>query len=305
MTIEMTPTVERTTWRRVPEWALVPIAALVWWLAGFLPWLLNGAGRDVLSEGGVGFLLLPPLMSGGVSQLVLGAGVGGVAAGLTSLLSDGSRALRAGACAAGVAVALLVTLLQTRNGVSDTAFDSRVTNGLTVVVVVTTIVGLGLGLLSLVGRGGLGFAVGALAGATPYWVMTVFMAFQFVDTTGRLEVAHRVSEWSGAVVLAGALLCVGLVPGVRAVAWVGIVLLAWFIGPTITAAGYMEVFLRPGMGVADRWGDQLSATADVWRTAASLDARSLAPWAAPIVVAAAAATWLALRARARTDQPAQ
>ena len=26
MTIEMTPTVERTTWRRVPEWALVPIA---------------------------------------------------------------------------------------------------------------------------------------------------------------------------------------------------------------------------------------------------------------------------------------
>ncbi|KAA1398178.1 hypothetical protein [Aeromicrobium ginsengisoli] len=305
MTIELTPTVERTLWRSLPPWALVPVAAVAWWLAGFLPWLLNGTGRDVLTERGVGFLLLPPLMSGGVSQLVLGAGVGGVVAGLTSILSDGSRALRAGACTAGVAVALLVTLLQTRNGVSGTAVDTRITNGLTIVVIVTAIVGLGLGLLSLLGRVGLGFAVGALAGATPMWVMSVFMAFELVDTTGRLEVAHRVSEWSGAAVLAVALLCVGLVPGVRAVAWAGIVLLAWFIGPTITAAGYMEVFLRPGMGRHDLWGDQLSAAADVWRMAASLDARSLAPWGVPIVVAAAAATWLALRATPRPDQPAQ
>jgi len=303
--MEMTPTVERTRWRSLPPWTLVPIAAVTWWLAGFLPWLLNGPGRDELTERGVGFVLLPPLMSGGVSQLVLGAGVGGVVAGLTAMRNDGSRVLRAAACSAGVAVALLVTLLQTRNGVSGTVVDSRITNGLTIVVVVTAIVGLGLGLLSLLGRVGLGLAIGALAGATPIWVMSVFNAFQLDDTAGRLQVAHRVSEWSGAVVLAVALLCVGLVPAVRSVAWVGVVLLAWLIGPTITAAGYMEVFLRPGTGLQELWGDQLSATADVWRMAASLDARSLAPWITPIIAAAAAAIGLALRDTAPADQPAQ
>jgi hypothetical protein len=294
VTIEQTPTPDRAIWRSVPPLALVPIAALAWWLVGFLPWLLNGAGHEVLAARGAGFLALP-LLSGGVSQLVIGAGGGGVVAGLVAGLGAGTRVVRAGACAAGVAIALLVTLLQTRNGLSGSAVDSRVTSGLTVVVVVTAIVGLGLGLLCLIGRVGLGLAVGAAAGATPFWVMSVFNAFEVDSTRDGLEVAHRVSEWAGAVVLAVALICAGLQPAVRSAAWVGIVLLAWLIGPTITAAGYMEVFLRPGMGLPDMWGDPLSAAADVWRMAASLDARSLTPWITAIVVAAGVALWLARR----------
>lgn len=289
------PTPERTSWRSLPPLALVPVAALAWWLIGFLAWLLNGAGHDVLDERGVGFLALPPLASGGVLQLVLGAGVGGVAAGLVAGLGAGGRVARAGSCAAGVVIALLVTLVQTRNGVSSMAVDSRVTNGLTLIVILTTIVGLGLGLLCLTGRVGLGFGVGALAGATPTWVMSVFNAFEVDSTRDGLHVAHRVSEWSGAVALAVALICVGLLPAVRAAAWVGIVLLAWFIGPTMTAAAYMEVFLRPGMGLPGMWGDQLSAAADVWRMSASLEARSLTPWVTGIVVAAGVALWLARR----------
>jgi hypothetical protein len=296
--------VERTWWRSLPPLALVPIAAVVWWVVGFLPWLLNGAGHDVLDARGVGPLALP-LLSGSVGYLVLWAGVGGVLAGLAARLGAGGAALRAGACLAGVSLALLVTLVQTRNGLSGTALDDRITNGLTVVVVLSAFAGLGLGLLILVGRIGLGFAVGALAGAAPSWVMSVFNAFAVDSTAGGVHLAHRVSEWSGAVVLAVALICVGLQPAVRAVASVGIVVLAWFIDPTITAAGYMEVFLRPGMGLPDMWGDHLSATADVWRMAASLDARSLTPWITAIIVATAATLWRTRPLSLSKGQPAQ
>ncbi len=304
MTIELSPTAERTTWRSLPPWALVPIAALVWWVVGFLPWLLDGAGRDVLAERGVGFLALP-LLSGGVSTLVLGAGLGGVVAGLAAGLGAGTRVLRAGACAAGVAVALLVTLVQARNGVSGTVVDIRITNGLTIVVVLTAIVGLGLGLLCVTGRVGLGVAVGAAAGGTPMWVMSVFNAFEVDTTRHGLEMAQRVSEWSGAVVLAVALVCVGLLPAARSVAWAGIVLLAWFIGPTLTAAGYLEVFIRPGMSRPDLWRDQLSAAADVWWMSASPELRRLAPWIAAIVIAGAVTLWLARRPTPEPEQPAQ
>ena len=300
----MTEASERTSWRSLPPLALVPISALAWWLVGFLAWLLNGAGHEVLVARGAGFLALP-LLSGGVLQLVLGAGVGGVVAGLAAGLGAGTRVMRAAACAAGLAIALLVTLLQTRSGLDGSAIDGRITDGLTLVVILTTIVGLGLGLLSLTGRVGLGFAIGALAGATPTWVMSVFNALEVDSSRDGLEVAHRVSEWSGAVALAVALICVGLQPAVRSVAWAGIVLLAWFVGPTMTAAGYMEVFLRPGMGLPDMWGDQLSAAVDVWRMAASLDGRSLTPWITSIVVAAAVSLWLARRPDALPGQPAQ
>lgn len=291
--IEVAPA-DRTGWRSLPPLALVPIAAVLWWVVGFLPWLLNGPGREVLEANGVGFLALPPLSSGSVSQLVLGAGFGGVLAGLAAVFGAGSRALRAAACSAGVVLAFLVTLVQTRNG-GSAAFDSRIAGGLTLVVVGTAIAGLGLGLLSLTGRIGLGLAIGTAAGAVPIWVMSVFNAFEVDSTADGVQVAHRVSEWSGAVVLAVALVCVGVLPAIRAAAWIGVVLVAWFIGPTITAAAYMEVFLRPGMGLPDMWGDQLSATWDVWQMAASLDARSLTPWIVPIVVAAVVAAWLARR----------
>ena len=98
--------------------------------------------------------------------------------------------------------------------------------------------------------------------------------------------ANDFCRWVGAAILVSALVVVGLRPPVRAVAWVGIVVLAWFIAPTITAASYAEVLLRPGMGFAEAWGDHLSATMDVWQAAASTDMRPLTPWITAVVVAA-------------------
>ncbi len=288
MTVELSPTPERTTWRSLPPWALVPIAALVWWVVGFLPWLLDGLGGQY----GLSTLLLP-LFAGNVGALVLGAGLGGVLGGLIARLGTGSRALRAGASASGVVIMMLVALLQSRGAV-NAGIDGRITGGLTIVVIVVTMVGLGIGLLGVTGRVGLGFALASVAGATPMWVISVLNAMG-VGAGNQLDDAQRASQWIGAAVLVVALISVGVRPTPRIVVWPGAVLLAWFIGPTITAASYMDVFLRPGMGLPDMWGDHLSATMDVWRMAASLDARPLTPWIVGVVLAGAAAVWLARR----------
>ena len=293
-----TPTPGRTSWRSLPPLALVPVGALAWWVVGFLPWILDGLGNDLRFE-----TRALPLFAGNVSALVVGAGLGGVVGGLAARLGTGSRAARAGASATGVAIALFITLLQSRSAASA-GVDGRITNGLTVVVILTALVGLAIGLLSTIGRVGLGFALAAVAGVLPVWLMAVFNAMG-VGYGSDLRDVQELCRWTGAAVLVVALIVAGLQPAVRAVAWLGIVLLAWFIAPTITAAGYMEVFLRPGMGLPDMWSDHLSASADVWRMSASLEARPLTPWIVAIAVAGAAAVWLARRPITRPVQPAQ
>lgn len=284
MTIELP---ERTSWtdRRLSTLALIPVAGLVWWVVGFLPWFLDGLGHEIF--GGDGFSYTPmalPLFAGNVSALVLGGGVGGIAAGLVTLLARGSRSHRALAAAAGVVVALVATIIESRLALDATVMsgiDGRVTNGITAILVVTTIVALGLGLLALTGSLGVGLALAGIAGAVPMWLANVFHAL-----SPTVSQPQEITRWVGAAVLGVALVTVGFVPAARAVAWIGAVLLAWCIGPTLTAAGYFEVYLRPGMGLPDMLGDALSGTADVWRMAASPDARPLTPWIAAIGVAA-------------------
>ncbi|WP_448623717.1 hypothetical protein [Geodermatophilus sp. URMC 64] len=67
---------------RLPVWALVPLAGLVWWAAGYLFWVLSG-----LRAVPVGPRMALPLSASLLSVLVLGALVGGVGAGLLCLLA--------------------------------------------------------------------------------------------------------------------------------------------------------------------------------------------------------------------------
>lgn len=290
---------ERTNWHTLPPLALVPLAALAWWVVGFLPWLLDGATLDAPPENEVSIVALP-LFAGGLSTLVLGAGVGGLAAGLTCRLFSGRSVVRAAMCAAGVAIALVVALFQSRNGITDEVSDDRVVNGMTIIVIVMTVAGVGVGLLCLTGRVGLGVALAAVAGAVPVWLMKVFSALG-VSSMGAVQNADELSRWVGAAVLAAALVVIGLRPTVRALAWIGAVLLAWCIAPTITAAGYAEVFIRPGLG--GFWSDHFSATMDVWQQAVSLDMRPLTPWVVAVAVAAAVSLWLASRSHPPVVEP--
>lgn len=297
---EAEPTTGRTSsWPGLPAPALVPISGLVWWVVGFFPWILGGLGHEQLGRIG-SELAAVPVFASSVSALVVGAGIGGLAAGLVGLLGRGNRGARATAVSVGVLLALVVTLVQSRAALSET--DVRVLNGLTAIVIVMTVVATGVGLLALTGRIGLGLALAGVAGAAPVWLVAV-LEQAGLQGPGTYERVGDESRWSGAAVLAAALIVIGVRPAVRIVWWPVALLLAWVVGPTVTAASYIEPLLRPGMGLPGMLGEHISASLDVWRMAASTEARPLTPWIAAIVVAAVVASIVGRRGPRRGGEP--
>lgn len=297
MTVEQPVAVDRvgrvtSAWSvaRLPTLALIPLAAFVWWIVGFLPWVLDGFGGSTFRQasGLRAQWLAIPLYNGSIGGLVLGAGTGGLLVGLVALLGRDGPVRSAIAAASGGLLAMIAILVLTRDqighgntGQGFTA-DDRVVNGLTIVVVLMTVVGTLVGLLGLAGSLGRGLALGGLAGAVGVWTVDVLHAAGWTDPGGFGHTAD-VGHWTGAVVLAVALVTLGARPIFRLIAWPVAVLLAWFVAPTVTASSYIEALLRPGYG--SRVGDTISAAAHVWRMASSPGVRSLTPWITAIVVA--------------------
>ncbi|NEK58473.1 hypothetical protein GCU56_11370 [Geodermatophilus sabuli] len=276
---------------RLPSWALVPVSALVFWVCGFLPWLLEGAGRAAP--------LALPLRAGSLTLLVLGAAVGGVLGGLTGLLGRSGRRARALlATGAGTGLALLATLGQSVAAAgrgSGFDADSRVLVGLCAVAVATTALAWAAGSLALAGRPGAGVALGLLAGVLPGWLSSLLPSALLSGGFGGTALA-----WVQAAALAGALVAVGVRPAARLGWWPLVVLVAWSVGPVLTAVGYLEPSLRPGAGLPRGLGDALSGAWQVLWLSASPLVRHLAPWVAAVVVAAFVSVLLA----GRRSQPA-
>lgn len=289
----------RTRWhdRRLPVIALIPLAAVVWWVVGFLPWIVDGMGWQ-LSDGnhflGAAHPMLP-MMTGNVGRLLVGGLVGGLAAGALVWCGRGGALARVGAVSAGAVLALLVTVIQSRSTLSGSFPDSFVTDswvlgGLGLVVVLATVAGSAFGVLSLAGRPGLGFTLAIVAGAGPPWLVDLFATWG-VDAQSRLGVMPRLTQWVGAALLALALIVLGARPAMRLLAWPFAVLCAWLIGPTVTAAVYLGSTLRPGAGLPDTLPDHLSAAMQVWRAAISPEMRPLTPWIVALIAAVAVVFW--------------
>lgn len=260
--------------RSVPAAALVPLAAAVWWLVGFLPWILGGLGHDRYKATTIG-LSAAPLSSASLGDLVLYSGVGGVVAGLTVLLGRGDRALLAAACAAsGAVLAALVVLGQSRSAFGES--DERLLNGLTLIGLLAALVGVGVGVLAATGRVGTGIALATLAGAAPIWVSRMIDA--------RATEQHHL-DWVGAAVLTAALVVIGLRPLTRVGWWPVAVVAAWFVAPLVTATSYFGGMLRTGVDQPGVLGENISASLDVLRMSASIDLRPLTPWIVAIVLA--------------------
>lgn len=223
-TVELRPVAEpvaepetdrASPWPQLPAPALIPIAGLVGWVVGFLPWILGGLGHAWLGWTG-SELAAVPVFAGNVQALVVGAGVGGLAAGLVALLGRGHRGARVAAVSSGVLLTMVVTLVQSRGALRET--DGRVLDGLTAIVVVMTVVAMGVGLLALTGRVGGGLALAGVAGAVPAWLAAVLDQIG-LDGPGTYEHVADVSRWSGAAVLAAGLIVIGVRPVARVVWW--------------------------------------------------------------------------------------
>jgi len=82
---------------RVSAWWVLPISAVVWWVCGFLPWLLQALYEVTgLTEASAvrsdGFLPLPFTADDAVVGLVVMALIGGLLGGLTAGVPASARA---------------------------------------------------------------------------------------------------------------------------------------------------------------------------------------------------------------------
>ncbi|MGY1686055.1 hypothetical protein ACI8AK_10735 [Geodermatophilus sp. SYSU D00867] len=91
--------------------------------------------------------------------------------------------------------------------------------------------------------------------------------------------------WLQALLLATALVVVGVRPGARLVLWPVVVLVAWLVGPALTAVAWWEPLLRPGTGLPRTLGDALAGAWQVFGLAASPLGRDRGPWVAAVVLA--------------------
>jgi len=271
---------------RLPVWSLVPLAAVGWWVVGYLPWLAGG-----MRTAPVGGRIPVPLSPSLLSSLVLGTLVGGLVAGLLCLATP-RRRLGVLATLGGLVPALVVVLVVAvgvlgRDAPDSFASDRLVVAGLCVVVVVGALGGWALGSAAAFGRVGAGVALAVLAGAVPAWLSSILVLA--VDTSrsyAGLTAVGRIAGWAGAAVLVLALVTVGARPTSRLAWWLPLLLAAWFVSPLLTAAGYLEPLLRPGMGLPGTLTDSLAAAWQVFWLAAAPSQRDLVPWFAALVVAA-------------------
>ncbi|MGY1725799.1 hypothetical protein ACI79J_02380 [Geodermatophilus sp. SYSU D01062] len=272
---------------------MVPVAALAW-CAGFVPWLLHGTGRAAP--------IVLPLRAGLLTPLVLGAAVGGLLAGAPALLVPAGRrggALLATGCGAvlGIAVTVLQSVAASDAGAGFDS-DPRVLTGLAVLTAGLGVLAWGAGSLVLAGPAGAGVVLGLGAGLLPGWLSTL------LPSAPSSPVAGTVLLWLQALLLATALVAVGVRPVARLVLWPAVVLIAWLVGPALTAVAWLEPLLRPGTGLPRTLGDALSGAWQVFGLAASPMGRDWGPWVTAVVLAVFVAVLLDGRRRALTGPPA-
>lgn len=287
--------------RRVPVVALVPLAAILWWVVGYFPWLAAGLGGAASASRRVGgsYLggqrLAVPLTSSSMSLLVLGALVGGVAAGMLALVARPNRRGRtAMATLAGVGVAVMLAGGQAAMGAhvgspEEFSADPRVLAGLCVVLGLTALMGWALGACATLGGPGAGIALSVVAGAAPTWLLTSLISVTGLFGTspiGQLGSVGTMTVWLGGAVLAVALAVIGVRPPHRLIWWPVGVLVAWAVSPVLTAVAYLEQLIRPGTGFPRFFGETFQALVQVLKSAAALGARPLAPWVAATAVGA-------------------
>lgn len=277
----------RARGRVLPTWALVPVAALGWWLAGFLPWLL----QDLRTPGPfpAEAWLAVPLLASSLGVLVSGAFAGGIVAGLLGGFGAAERRRVLPATGGGTALAVALTLLQAGTYLADDpGFDGdrRVIAGLCLLTVAAASVGWALGSAWVFGRVGLGIGLAALATVVPGWIGELQLVLLDAPGSGYVTVDWRWSQWAVGPVLAAALVVIGVRPLVR-LAWWGVALVgAWFVAPAFTALAYLEVYLREGAGLPATLPDALAAAWQVFGQASSPGNRMVEPWLAAVVVAA-------------------
>lgn len=236
----------------IPVPALAPASALVWWIVGYLAWIIDGLGDgidgveiySIASDAVTVPLLLPDL-----PHLVLGGAVGGICAGLLTMVADGQRTACLAASFAGVACAVLLTGIQ-----STTALEKAGVRGyeggdsfgpaLIAMGAAASLVGWLLGAAAAYDRVPLGVGIAALSGAAPTWLTQLVFA---IDRDSNSAFLSDVIQYAGAALLTLGLVTIGIGSYKRLLAWPVAIALAWLVYPAYSLISFLGVDARwPG-----------------------------------------------------------
>ncbi|MCX6398280.1 MAG: hypothetical protein NTV23_17465 [Propionibacteriales bacterium] len=273
---------------------LAVAAVIVFWLVGFLPWVLDGfqldARRYGVSGDGLDRLWLPvPLVAGQLTGLVAFTVVGSVGAMLLPLLFPAVPRSLAVVVTGLTLVAAAVTLtsvtriaIADRSG-NDFASDSRVLDGLVVGVLALVVVGVVVG-------GAAAWQVGLLPVAVAVLVTQLLSWLSFLE----LPRPDLVAELTSVVLLGGAF----VLSVRRSLAWLvtwPVALVIVWLGPPVTAAtSAVAARLRPGQNLDESLGDTYRTGLEVFRLAVGDAPRT---WWPQLVALGIGAGWCAVRHR--------
>lgn len=267
---------------------MVLLSGVVFWVVGYLPWVLGGFALDAReahgsADGLAGVRLAVPLLAVRLPELIACSLLGGVLAGIVPIAFPRVSRLFAVLLTACVVLAETTALLVAsrgslqRNASAQFAADPRVVQGLVLATVGAVVLGLAVGLAATVRHGVVAVAAGLAAAALPVWL-------------GALSLPAPAAVLQG---VAGAALLVGLVVSVHRTRWSAgwwpVALgLAWLGAPLAVAAG--SVAHRLGPASVSGPGELVRGAAAAARPALSPAGQPWWPWA---VAAVLALLWLA------------
>lgn len=267
---------------------MVLLSGVLFWVVGYLPWVLGGFALDAReahgsADGLAGVRLAVPLLAVRLPELVACSLLGGVLAGIVPIAFTRVSRLLAVVVTACVVLAETAALLVAsrsslqRNASAQFAADPHVVQGLVLAAVGAVVLGLAVGLAATVRHGVVAVAAGLAAAALPVWLAALSLPAPAAVLRG----------------LAGAALLVGLAVSVHRTRWSALwwpvaLGLAWLGDPLAVAAGFVAHRLRP---------DSVSGAAELVHGAAAAARPALSPagqpwwpWAAAGVLAL---LWLA------------
>ncbi len=269
---------------------MVVLSAVLFWILGFLPWVLGGfslppARAHGPAEGLAGVRLAVPLVVTRLPELVASALVGGVLSGMVPIAFPRvSRLLGVVVTGSIVLAATSATLVASRRALelhasAQFAADHQVVEGLVLAAICAALPSLAVGLAATVRHGIVAVAAGLVAAALPLWLAAL-------PVLGPGPVVELV---------AAAALALGLVVSVHRTRWSALLWpvaigLAWLGAPLSTATAYVAGHLRPGSGAG--LGDLLHGAIDAAGRAAGPSGQSWWPWVLAVGVAMA---WLVAR----------
>lgn len=298
--------------RALPAWAVLVVAAVAFWVVGFLPWIVSGTHLEVSSAWArfdtiLGPVVMLPFNEYAISELFVGCVIGGTAALAVSRLAAPEVAHPRLIASCGAAIALITSLGQTyftvRPGLADTNEARVLVGALFAAVLGSGAFGIVVGAWAARGRGWLWLLGGATAAAFSGWWFADLIsrrpdvAPQWVLTLGQW------SPWISGILLGVVLAVFGLRPVSRLLGWVVGLAIAWVAPSLMISIAYASAYASQGTWNRGRVSEILDAGRDVFVQSLAPSAHVIGPDVVAVIVGVVGWVLLSSRGKQTVSRP--